>query len=116
MARTQSEQRDYDYRRRYGITLAQYEELLKFQNGVCFICRRKPVTRRLVVDHDHKKIGIDSVRGLLCGHPRYGCNIALGSFRDDPDTLDRAADYLRDPPAQRYLTRSEVDDTDCGPS
>src|SRR5271157_3452139 len=37
----------------YGITLVEYEKLLKAGNGVCWICGNPPGTRRLHVDHDH---------------------------------------------------------------
>jgi recombination endonuclease VII len=51
---------------------------------VCAICSGR---HRLSVDHCHKT---DEVRGYLCGY----CNPALGSFKDDPKLLRRAADYL----------------------
>ena len=44
----------------YGISLAQYEEILKAQNGCCAICGR-PATDfsvNLSVDHFHFRIGV----------------------------------------------------------
>lgn len=80
-------------KRRYGLTLEQYDELLLDQNGACAICR-EPETltvggrlRRLAIDHDHST---DTVRGLLC----YGCNVSLGHFNDSVPTLERAIRYL----------------------
>lgn len=57
------------------------------QDYRCAVCGEPPTRRRLDVDHDHKT---GAVRGLLCSD----CNIALGKFRDDPDRLRAAADYL----------------------
>lgn len=37
----------------YGITLDEYNQLLKDQHNGCAICKAPPVTRRLHVDHDH---------------------------------------------------------------
>ena len=77
----------------YGITAEQYAELLAYQDGACYICRRKPVSKRLAVDHDH---ATGYVRGLLC----KACNRdVLGHLRDDLASLQRAIDYLTLPPA-----------------
>lgn len=77
----------------FGITLADYNNLLIAQSGVCAICARpehrlhrgKP--RALAVDHNHET---GKVRALLCGD----CNIALGLFEEQPDRLTLAAQYL----------------------
>jgi prolyl oligopeptidase PreP (S9A serine peptidase family) len=49
----------------YGITLDQYNEMFKAQEGKCAICERhqNKLTRTLCVDHDHKT---NKVRALLC--------------------------------------------------
>ena len=77
-----------DIKRRYGITVDQYETLYAEQNGVCAICLKKcPSRERLGVDHCHSTM---KVRGLLC----VKCNNAVGLFNDDPIIARRAADYL----------------------
>ena len=82
-------------RRKYGITVGQYEALLAAQGGVCAICLM-PETRcvggslsPLAVDHIDTESG-PVVRGLLC----HRCNRAIGLLRDEPDVLRRAADYV----------------------
>ena len=50
----------------------------------CMICGRK---EKLVVDHDHNS---GKVRGLLCNH----CNRGLGHFRDDPEVMAIAIEYI----------------------
>lgn len=49
----------------YGITLIEYNEIFKAQEGKCAICQRhqNKLTRSLSVDHNHKT---NKVRGLLC--------------------------------------------------
>jgi hypothetical protein len=90
---SESERRDRDYRRFYGISLAEYEEMLHNQGGVCAICGQPPdkdsrqVTGLLVVDHCHTN---GHVRGLLCST----CNLAIGYFKDNADHLLSAAQYL----------------------
>ena len=89
----------------YGITGADYDELLVKQGGVCAICKGKR-SYRLDVDHDHKleALGLPprkTVRGLLCRQ----CNRKiLRSAKDNVAVLRAAADYLEAPPAQVHLT------------
>ena len=70
-----------------GLTLEEYRELLRRQNGVCAICKRDDSRGSLAVDHCHKT-GL--VRGLLC----RSCNTSLGKMNDDPELLRRAIAYL----------------------
>ena len=81
----------------YGLTAEQYYELLAYQEGKCFICRRATGrSKRLAVDHDHES---GWVRGLLCSP----CNRVIGHFRDDDMAFQRGGFYLRQPPAFRVI-------------
>jgi hypothetical protein len=74
--------------RSYGLTREDYDEILRDQGGVCAICKAEPKpTKRLSVDHNH---ATGEVRGLLC----TSCNHGLGNFRDKPELLRLAAEYL----------------------
>jgi hypothetical protein len=75
-----------DLRKLYGMTLEDYQELLKSQNGVCAICGLTS-TSFMTVDHDH---GTGVVRGILCSN----CNTALGLIKDNTETLNRMIAYL----------------------
>ena len=111
--------RDAYLRRTYGITEADYQELLEYQGGRCYVCHQKPGRTLLAVDHDHRlPKGRDSVRGLLC--PRSGrsssgrvvkvsCNELVGALRDNPHAARRLADYLDNPPWQRLQDRKEAE-------
>jgi hypothetical protein len=85
-----------DYHRRlhlkktYKISLENYNNLLKSQNGVCAICGQieKINNRSLSIDHDHVT---GKIRGLLC----YECNTGLGKFKDNEILLNKASDYLK---------------------
>jgi recombination endonuclease VII len=73
---------------KYGLTLAAFDSLLAGQGGKCAICRTGlPPKSHWHVDHSHKN---GHVRGILCSF----CNRGLGCFRDDPESLARAAQYL----------------------
>lgn len=83
----------------YGLTTAEYQEIYKYQGGKCAICQRATgATRRLAVDHDH---ATGAVRMLACQR----CNRMLGHLRDDPEAFERAAECLRNPPADLALGR-----------
>jgi hypothetical protein len=81
--------RRHRLKKNFGITLDDYERLLREQKGVCAICASPPRGRwtTLVVDHCHDGGG---VRGLLCS----SCNAAIGALGDSPDGLRKALAYL----------------------
>jgi hypothetical protein len=75
-------------KRKYGITIEQYDELLAAQGGRCAICRREPRPDiSLHLDHDHES---GQLRGVLC----FRCNNALGDFDDEVSLLRAAVGYL----------------------
>lgn len=77
--------------RTYGITGEDYERLLDWQGGRCYICRQVPRGRRLAVDHDHRT---GQVRGLLCSNDEHGCNMQLRRLLNDVDMARRALEYV----------------------
>lgn len=74
--------------RKYGITEAQKDAILKLQEYQCPICERFLAEQTVPsIDHCHVT---GSVRGILCRR----CNSALGLFEESPAMLERAAEYL----------------------
>jgi hypothetical protein len=74
----------------YGLSFDDYETMLATQNHSCLICGSTDPhhnSEKFVVDHCHLT---NKVRGLLCSH----CNLGLGNFKDNPQSLKMAADYL----------------------
>jgi len=80
-------------RRRYGISIDRYNEMLADQNGCCAICGKAEANEirgkvvALAVDHCHDT---GTVRALLCS----ACNTALGLFNDDVALLAKAQAYV----------------------
>lgn len=73
---------------KYGITLAQYDEMVLRQGAVCAVCHgRNPDGAQLAVDHCHR---LGHVRGILC----RACNTAIGQMCDEPSRLRAAVEYL----------------------
>ncbi len=71
-------------RKTYNLQLSEYLLIEGDQDGLCAICKDRVATH---VDHEHKR---GFVRALLC----LTCNSGLGQFRDRPDLLRSAANYL----------------------
>lgn len=94
----------YRIKKEYGLTPEQYQEIFKWQNGVCYICLKPSKIRRLAVDHSHVT---GEVRGLLCRR----CNRELlGYFANDQvEMFQRAINYLTKTPVQR-MADSETRD------
>lgn len=71
--------------KKYGLTLEDFQTMRMLQLNKCLICEDDE--KELVVDHDHKT---GKVRGLLCRQ----CNSALGLFKEDLQTLEKAISYV----------------------
>lgn len=82
--------RSWAMKKRYGITIDQYNQKLIDQKGLCSICEKghSEVHNGLYVDHDHSS---KQVRDLLCRE----CNSGIGFFSENPDLLVRASEYLK---------------------
>lgn len=78
----------------FGISMDEWQALLRAQNGTCAICHgKRPMYD---VDHDHglERAGVpirDTIRGLLCKR----CNRRLlPAAQDTPAVLISAVSYL----------------------
>ena len=81
-------QNDSYYRRQYGITLIEVQELKEQHNNQCAICSIEfTENAKPRVDHCHRT---QKIRGLLC----HKCNLGIGLFKDNPILLERAAQYV----------------------
>lgn len=79
-------------KKKYGITIEKYDQMLREQGERCAICSVHQnsipkIQGRLVVDHCHST---GQVRRLLC----KSCNTGLGMFRESIDFLTNAINYL----------------------
>lgn len=78
----------------FGITKVEYDKMLEECGGVCSICGEEETFKlngkivNLSVDHDHTT---GKIRGLLC----RSCNLGLGNFKDNIQSLERAIKYLK---------------------
>lgn len=87
--------RSNDLKKRFGITLEDYNQMMAEQKGVCKICgfpetkldHRTKQPRRLAVDHCHKT---GRVRALLCSD----CNTAIGLLKEDVELMRKAIEYV----------------------
>lgn len=78
-------------KRKYSLTVDEYQQILAKQNNKCCICNRDfnalPHWNKPSVDHNHlTKI----VRGILCKQ----CNISIG-YLEQSGLLQKVQDYLR---------------------
>jgi hypothetical protein len=101
---------DKYYLRRYGVSLSWVEMTLVRQGYVCAICETVGFKMKdshytgLNLDHCHVT---GDVRGLLC----HNCNRGLGLFQDNPQFLERAANYVRfNTRGNEEVTTTEAED------
>jgi Recombination endonuclease VII/HNH endonuclease len=92
---SKDQQRHYGLMRYYGISIGDYAEMYRKQDGKCAICHQPETTmdyrgtkKDLAVDHCHET---GAVRELLC----YACNTMLGQAKDRIEVLLAGADYIR---------------------
>lgn len=76
----------------YGITLEQYNQILKDQDYSCAVCKRHitEFNRMLAVDHAHSGQNEGHIRGLCCDF----CNRFIINKHTSGQLLRNAADYL----------------------
>lgn len=82
--------RNNTLKRKYGLTIPQWEELFESQGRACAICGETDVgaeNQKFHTDHCHST---NVVRGILC----HSCNTGLGKFKDNVETLKAAIKYL----------------------
>jgi hypothetical protein len=78
--------------KRHHLTEKEYNSLLNMFNGRCHVCREEEATS---IDHDHtccpqnRSCG-KCVRGILC----RGCNTALGSLKENNNTISNLLKYI----------------------
>jgi len=70
---------------KYGISNRDYLDMHEAQQSRCKIC--SSYSEKLFIDHCHIN---GNVRWLLCSP----CNTSLAHFKDNPESLRAAADYL----------------------
>jgi dCMP deaminase len=71
------QQREWTLKNVYGISMDDYNKLLKIQGNLCAICKGpQQRDQNFCVDHCHKT---GKIRGLLC----HKCNKALGLLNDN---------------------------------
>lgn len=76
-------------KKKFGISVEQYDNMLIAQNGVCAICHGLNGNKHnLAVDHDHKT---GAIRQLLCQR----CNTSIGLLEEDTALLQKMIDYIK---------------------
>lgn len=79
-----------DVRRRYGLSLQDYNRMMEDQKGRCAICGELPTKGKgntLHVDHNHKT---GKIRQLLC----HNCNLSIGYAKENTEILQSMIEYL----------------------
>ena len=78
--------------RAHGWTPELHAAVALEQDNKCWICGKEACTEMHgVLSADHKHTVPPKPRGLLC----VCCNLGLGAFKDSPDFLIKALEYLK---------------------
>ena len=81
--------RRHYWKKKYGITEADYNAMLVRQNGVCEICKEPESYKQyhLAVDHCH---ATGKIRGILSRN----CNLAVGCLKEQVSRAESLISYL----------------------
>ena len=71
----------------FGMSKDQYGQMLIDQDNLCAICKKESGWEA-AVDHCHNT---GEIRGLLCRN----CNLGLGGFKDNIETIRKAIKYVK---------------------
>jgi len=77
----------YFLKKRYNLTLDQYNKMLSDQNNCCKVCDIKMISPH--VDHCHTT---GKVRALLCNN----CNTGLGKLKEDTKIMQKLIEYVKE--------------------
>lgn len=95
------ERKERERLRQYGVTPEQFNAMVLQQNNKCKVCGKEmDQYNEPCLDHNHKTLAI---RGLLCKL----CNVGIGNFLDNPESLIRAARYVE--------ADGNIENYDCDP-
>jgi hypothetical protein len=83
--KTRTASRKSYLKKRWGISLDEFNKMVKFQNGKCAICKINPEI--LHIDHNHES---GKVRSLLCNQ----CNRGIGYLKESPRIFQAAIKYI----------------------
>lgn len=73
---------------KYGLSHGDWLKIWENQDGKCAICGETFIEpSNACIDHNHKT---GEIRGLLCRN----CNLGIGLFKDNPELLIKAMEYL----------------------
>lgn len=77
-----------NFRKKYGLTVAEVDGMLIAQNNNCAICERSLLGKKANVDHDHST---GKIREILCTR----CNLGIGYFEESSDIFFKCIEYLK---------------------
>lgn len=80
--------KNINFKRKYNLTVEEFENKKNLQNNLCITCKRDFNTVKPVIDHNHKT---NEVRGILC----YACNSAIGLLMEDENVIWNMLEYLK---------------------
>lgn len=81
--------RERNLRVKFNISVEEYDKMFENQQGLCYICKRPPKSKRLAVDYSHVS---GKIRALLCGP----CNTALSHVEHQSNFSKKALIYLKE--------------------